>query len=292
MTPSRPIELVASYFTIAGDVYPHGPTEVSSWDFEGRVEAAAAAGFRGFGLVHADMVAVSRRLGLPVMKAILAAHGIKHVELEMLDDWYAEGERRVRSDGVRADLLRAAEALGARHIKVGGDMSGQACPTDRLVDSFAGLCADAANAGTRIVLEPMPFTNIGGIDLGLEVVRGSGAANGGLLLDIWHLYRGGTSYSRIGDVPSEFLSYAEIDDADARQVGTALEDTLHNRKLCGDGDLDVPAFLRAIRETGYDGPYGVEILSREHRRRAPVEAATLAFSTAMREFAASAGPAT
>src|SRR5438309_8279926 len=167
---SRTVELVASYFTIAGDVYPLGPSEVSPWDFRSRVEVAAAAGFRGFGLVHADTVAVSQQLGFPLMKSILADKGMKYLELEMLGDWFAEGERRANSDRVRADLMRAAEALGARHIKVGGDVSGQAWPIDRLTDSFAALCADAANAGTMVVLEPMPFTNIGDIDAGLEVV--------------------------------------------------------------------------------------------------------------------------
>lgn len=284
MTTDRTVELVASYFTISGDVYPHGPIEVSSWDYRSRVEAAAAAGFCGFGLVHADMLAVSERLGLPEMRSILAGNGMKHVELEMLGDWYADGEPRASSDRVRADLMRAAEALGARHIKIGGDVTGRTWPTDRFVESFAGLCADAAKVGTRIVLEPMPFTNIAGIDAGLEIVRGAGAPNGGLLLDIWHLYRGDTSYSRIAEVPSRFLSYVEIDDADARQIGSALEDTLHNRRLCGEGHLDVPAFLRATRSAGYEGPYGVEILSKELRRRTPAEAARLAFTTAMRQF--------
>lgn len=286
----KTIDLVASYFTIAGDVYPHGPHEVSPWDFRSRVEAAAAAGFRGFGLVHADLMAVSARTGLPLMRSILADNGLRHVELEMLGDWYAEGDRRAESDRVRADLMRAAEALGARHIKVGGDVGGPRWPIDRLSESFAALCADAAAVGTAIVLEPMPFTNIATIDDGLEIVRGAGATNGGLLLDVWHLYRGGTSYSRIADVPREILSYVEVDDADAEQVGTMLEDTLHNRRLCGEGDVDVPAFLRAIRDASYAGPYGVEILSRELRRRPPAEAAALAFSTAMRQFDAIADP--
>ena len=47
----RQIELLASYWTIAGDRYPGGPTEVSPFSLRERCEAASAAGYTGLGLV-------------------------------------------------------------------------------------------------------------------------------------------------------------------------------------------------------------------------------------------------
>ena len=69
-----------------------------------------------------------------------------------------------------------------------------------------------------------------------------------------------------------------------RSLGTLLEDTLERRRLCGSGALDVPAFVRAVQATGYTGPYGVEIISREHRQRPLDEAARLSFDTARAQF--------
>lgn len=46
-----------------------------------------------------------------------------------------------------------------------------------------------------------------------------------------------------------------------------LEDILDRRHLCGVSAMDVPAFIRAIRATGFDGTWGVEILADEHRKR-------------------------
>ena len=33
------IELIAAYFTVAGDVYPFGPSQISPFPFRDRVEA-------------------------------------------------------------------------------------------------------------------------------------------------------------------------------------------------------------------------------------------------------------
>ncbi len=279
------VELVASYWTISGDVFAGGPTEVSPFDFRARIETAAKVGYKGVGLALPDVMAVAGQIGFPAMKRILADNGMKYVELEILYDWYAEGERRVKSDKMRADMVRAAEQLGARHIKIGGDMHESDWPLSRLIESFRGLCAEANRAGTRIAIELMPFTNIKTIEHGLDIVRGADAKNGGLMFDIWHISRGKIAFDKIKTFPKELLYWVEIDDADAQQVGTLWEDTLFHRRLCGEGALDVPAFLRAIKATGYDGPYGVEIISETHRRLPLAQAAARSFDTAIKQFA-------
>ena len=73
----RPIELVASYWSIAGNCYASGPTEVSPFDFRDRVETAHKVGYRGVGLVHADIMSVSNRIGFKTMKQILDDNDMK-----------------------------------------------------------------------------------------------------------------------------------------------------------------------------------------------------------------------
>jgi sugar phosphate isomerase/epimerase len=281
------VALMASYFTISGDVFPLGPSEVSPWDFRARVAAASEAGFKGVGLAHADAMAVSTRLGLPAMRSILADYEIEYFELEFLIDWFTDGDRRIRSDAVRADLFRVAEALGARHIKVAGDLSGTAWPAELMVSSFRELCDGASEVGSLITLEFMPFTNVPDLAAGLEIVRGSGARNGGVLVDIWHMFRAHTSYSDLAEVAPSEITYVELDDATAVPVGSLWEDTIHHRRLCGLGDADVPEFIRQVKRSGYDGPYGVEILSSEHRRLDLPQAAETAFTSTMQQFAIS-----
>lgn len=285
----RTAELIASYWTIAGDVYPVGPNEISPFPFEKRVEVAARAGYRGLGLLHADLMAVSSRLGLKGMRRILDANGMQYVELEFLTNWYTQGQARARSDAVRKDLLEAAEALSARCIKIApgldeSSFDNVALEMPRMIESFAVLAREAATYGTSIALEIMPFSNIRTVSAALELVSTDPQPNGGLYLDIWHMVRGGIDYSEIAKIPRQFIKAVELDDADRDVVGTLWDDTRYHRRLCGEGAFDIPAFLKATRETGYCGPYAVEIISREHRGLSLEEEAKRSFETTRAQF--------
>lgn len=285
----RSIELIASYWTLAGDVYPMGPNEVSPFPFEKRVEVAASVGYRGLGLLHADLVAVADRLGLGEMRHILDANDMQHVELEFLTDWYTQGPARAESDRVRQDLLEAAQTLGARCIKIApgiGEpaLEDVALTQPSMVKSFAALCREAAHYGTLIALEMLPFSNIRTVSAALELVSTDPQPNGGLYLDIWHIARGGIDVSEVAKIPQHFIKAVELDDADRNVVGTLFDDTRFQRRLCGEGTFDIPAFLLAIEQTGYRGPYAVEIISQEHRRLSLEEAARRSFETTMTQI--------
>ena len=276
-------DLIATYWTIAGNVLPLSSPEqeASAIDFRTRVEAAQRAGYRGIGLMHSDLVKVRRTYDFATMRSILADHGMVHVEVEFLVGWLEDDST---STAVLDELCEAATALGARHLKAGPDMQARTWPLDHMITRFSALCDRARQAGTAIALEIMPWTNLRTIDEGLAVVAGADAANGGLLLDIWHLARAGVAYSDIAKIPLRYLRHVELDDADAEVIGTLLEDTLDRRRLCGSGALDIPAFVQAVQATGYSGPYGVEIISLEHRRRPMEEAARLSFDSARAQF--------
>jgi sugar phosphate isomerase/epimerase len=282
---SKSIDLIASYWTVAGDVHVGAASEASPLEFAVRVEAAAKAGFVGMGFVHADLVAVARRLGFPRMRSILAEHGIRIVEVEFLADWFAEGERRRRSDEMRRDLLEAAEALGARQIKVCADITGGDPPLGHMARHFRSLCDEARSVGARVALEIMPFTNLRDIKRTMRMLAEAGADNGGFLLDIWHLVRGNVDLRDIREVPAGSVITVELDDAPATFEGSMWEDTIHGRRFCGEGDFPIVDFLRELRRIGYAGPYGVEILSRELRRMPLDEAARRAYQTTLAQFA-------
>ena len=86
------VDLLASYWTISAG-HPHTDREYSPFDFKDRVESASRAGFRGFGLWHADLERVLQKYSLKEMKRILDDYSIQHVELEFLNDWFLEGDR-------------------------------------------------------------------------------------------------------------------------------------------------------------------------------------------------------
>jgi len=278
-------ELMASYFTIAGNVMPMTGNTISPHTLKERAEAAARAGYAGIGLITDDLERLIAEHGCKGIGGIVADAGLRYIEFEVLLDWFADGERRAASDATRFKLLDAAEKLGAYQIKIGGDITGTSWPLERMIESFAELARQAGDAGTQIALEIFPDSNVRDLPTGIAIVEGAGSPHGGLLLDIWHLNRGGIPYEDIATIPPQYIKHVELDDASRDQVGTIMEDTLLRRKLPGEGDFDVPHFLSCIARTGYDGLYGVEILSDEHRRLTPAEAARRSFDATMREFA-------
>jgi sugar phosphate isomerase/epimerase len=287
MSTTKP-ELLAAYWTIAGDVYPGAPTEVSPFSLQERAEAAAKAGWTGMGLVHQDLMHNVEKMGYAGIRRVLENNGIKHVEVEFLNDWFldASDPLRVASDKMRRELIQAAGELGARNLKCCGTLFDESAPNiPRIRDEFARLCEDARAASTSVIIEMMPFTNIRNIDDSMAIISGADQPNGGLLLDIWHVVRGGMDYSEIAKIPAKFLKGIELDDAHSQVVGTLFEDTRFQRVLCGEGDFNPKAFIAAVKAAGFDAPYyGVEIISETFRKQPLDVMARTAFDSAIKQF--------
>jgi sugar phosphate isomerase/epimerase len=276
-------ELLATCWTSAGDAAPDRGDEVSPVDLRTRIETVAATGWQGFGLLHADLALARDTIGLPELRRILDGNGIAHVELEFLTWWWTTDERRRVSDERRALLLEAAEVLGARTIKVSPEEAGRPVDLERFAAEFDALATQAGDAGTRVAIEFMPMTNLTTLQAGVDLVTTVGNRYGGLAVDIWHVHRGGTGYAELERVlPAEHVFVVELDDADEQVAGTLWEDTKNCRRLPGDGVFDVPAFVAAVHRAGYRGPWGVEILSAEHRRLPVREGLTRARAAALR----------
>jgi sugar phosphate isomerase/epimerase len=281
----KEVELLASYWTIAGGAFPHTDREYSPFDFEDRVIAVAKAGFTGIGIWHADLDHILQKRSLKEMKQILNDNGIKHVEVEFLFDWFLDGERKKQSDALKQNLLAAAEALEAHHIKV-GDFYHEEYSMPRVIESFAALCADAAERGTKIGFEVMPFAMIDTLKDSLSMVEGAGAPNGGVLLDFWHLAKMGVPFDELRKVPLPYLIGVELNDGTFEAPWSLHEDTVNHRRFCGEGEFDVKGFVKVMQGVGYQGPWGIEVLSEEIRKWPLERLTTHAFETTLRQFSA------
>jgi sugar phosphate isomerase/epimerase len=217
------------------------------------------------------------------MKQIFDDNGIRHVELEFLTDWFLTGEKKKKSDETKRMLLTAAEALGARHVKV-GDFETQITPMPRLIETFAELCADAANYGTRILFELIVDGMIKTLPETLEMVEGAGAENGGIMIDLWHVVKMGIPYKDVARVPSRYLLGIEINDGTLECPWDLHEDTVNHRRFCGEGEFDVRGFVNCMLKAGYAGPWGIEVLSEDLRKKPLAYAANHAFETTMAQF--------
>ncbi len=283
------VELVGLYWTVSGPVEVHVGREWSTFDWRDRCEEAAKVGFRGIGIWHADLEHVLETRSLREMKDVFDAAGLEHLELEFLMDWFLDpgDERRAASDAHRRLLFDAAAVLGAHHIKV-GNIPGAECPLEQVTERFAELCADAAeHHDAAIAYELMPFDpNVRGLDDVMALAAGAGAPNGGIAIDTWHMGKLGIAPEELRRIPLEHLAWVELSDGQHEDMPDKVEETINHRRLPGEGEFEVAAYVEVLREHGYPGPWGVEVLSEELRNLPMEEIFRRAYETTSAQFRA------
>ncbi len=263
---SNKVDLIASYWSIAVNAEPHTDHEFSTATFEERVAAAARAGFTGMGIWHADLEHTLKSSNLAEMKRVLDDHGMKHIELEFLGDWWVkDGERKHACEQRKQLLFQAAEAFGAHHVKV-GDFENTPCPMPQLIESFAALCAEAKPYGTDILFELMPFANVNTLPKALDLVTGADATNGGIVIDLWHVMKLKIPFADVAAIPARFLGGIEINDGYLKNMPNLIEETTCHRQLCGEGEFDVKGFVKTLLDAGYKGAWGIEVLNAKLRQ--------------------------
>jgi sugar phosphate isomerase/epimerase len=187
-------------------------------------------------------------------KAALADTGLTVLDIEVAR---ISDDRAV--EDYRAALENAAE-LGARHVV--------ACAfgkPDRIAEQFAHLCALAAPYGLTIDLEFMPFSDVVDLSAAWRVVRESGAANAGILVDTLHFGRTASSLAELDAIPPRFFHYAQLCDA-AAIFSPSREDLIKTarteRLFLGEGVIPVADIVSHLPPI----PCSLEIahLTRQH----------------------------
>jgi sugar phosphate isomerase/epimerase len=283
------VELVGLYWTVSGPVEVHVGREWSLFGWRDRCEEAAKVGFAGIGIWHADLEHVLETHTLAEMKATFDDAGLRHLELEFLMDWFVDpgDERRAASDQQRRLLFDAAAVLEPHHIKI-GNIPATPAPLEQVTERFAELCADAAeHHAATIAYEIMPFDpNVRTLDDVITVAAGAGAPNGGIAIDTWHMGKLGIAPEELRRIPLEHLAWVELSDGQREDMPDPVDETINHRRLPGEGEFDVAAYVDVCRDMGYPGPWGVEVLSEELRNLPMEEIFKRAYETTSAQFRA------
>ena len=283
------VELVGLYWTVSGPVEVHVGREWSLFGWRDRCEEAAKVGFAGIGIWHADLEHVLETHTLAEMKATFDDAGLRHLELEFLMDWFLDpgDERRAASDQQRRLLFDAAAVLEPHHIKI-GNIPATPAPLEQVTERFAELCADAAeHHAATIAYEIMPFDpNVRTLDDVITVAAGAGAPNGGIAIDTWHMGKLGIAPEELRRIPLEHLAWIELSDGRREDMPDPVDETINHRRLPGEGEFDVAAYVEVGRDMGYPGPWGVEVLSEELRNLPMEEIFKRAYETTSAQFRA------
>ncbi len=158
----------------------------------------------------------------------------------------------------------------------------------RLIEEFAALCDDAAeNTDARIVYEFMPFdVNVNTLEAALQMVTEADRPNGALAIDTWHMSKLAIAPEELKEVPARHLGWIELSDGQYEHMDDRIDETVNHRRLPGEGEFDIPAYVAACHEAGYPGPWGVEVLSAELRSLPIEQEFERAYETTAAQFGA------
>lgn len=258
--------------------------------FDERVAAAAANGFRGIGLYAYDYRRMRDDEGRSAaeLRDVLAAHGMVIAEIEIVRGWWATSGPAYDEFVEMRDLaFEMADEFGCRYLQA---ISGVGHTHQEGVTGFRSLGEQAADHGLLVGVEWLPYTTIATVREAQRLVEDVDLANCGYCVDLWHHTRTLNDLDTIRAINGEQVFCIQLDDGPVAQ-STDLDyrsDCLVSRVPPGDGEFDCAGFLRTLADMGVTAPISVEVCSAD-LWEAPVEVAARASAEGTRRVLAAAG---
>jgi 2-keto-myo-inositol isomerase len=237
-----------------------------------KIRIAAEAGYGAIELWHDDMDAYVRDGGsLDDIKKALADGGLQVPTTISLKGWFESDGEEYRSalEECRRRMRQGAE-VGATYV-IAGPPAGVA-DHDRGSEHYRELLALGREIGIRPAMEFLGFVeDINTIEDGLEILEKAGDPDGTIVLDPFHVFRGGGDAQSITKIPGERIAIFHFNDAPANPPREQQHD--RNRVYPGDGHLDLKHMVQLVRGTGYRGCISLELFNEALWQQDPLEVA-------------------
>jgi sugar phosphate isomerase/epimerase len=233
-------------------------------DFARIAEAAAAAGF-STAAVWAERAAT---MGIREARRILDDAGVEVRLAELVTHW-ADGPTAA-VDGLD-DQLELLEALGAKLMLAVAQQTEM--DLGRATAGFAALCERAAERDVKAAIEFVPTRALCDLATAWQVVRGSGAPNGGIDLDMkhWQNQPNGPDLELLRSIPGQHVLYVQVCDATPPTPGVPqyVPSAIQDRPLPGAGVVDIPGILAALGDIGANPFFAAEVFNAGMAHRGP-----------------------
>ena len=126
-------------------------------------------------------------------------------------------------------------------------------------EKYARILGFGEQTGVRPLLETWGAGALNQLSDALSIVAGSKHPNAGLLLDFYHLYRGGNSYDSLNLIHGSALPLFHLNDFPANPPREQLKDA--DRVYPGDGICPFGKVLPLLKANGFNGAFSLEIFN-------------------------------
>ncbi|OZC46000.1 dehydroshikimate dehydratase [Rhodococcus sp. 06-621-2] len=233
-----------------------------------KMTAIADAGFDGFEVFEADLIAS------PFSPSDIAKQA---ADLGLSVDLYqpfrdldsADDRRYQRNLGRLQRKFDVMEQLGCDLLLVcSSPLPGAVTEDERLVEQLLGAADIAQERGMRLAYEALAWgTHVNTYRHAWDVVRRADHDALGTCLDSFHILSHGDDPAGISDIPGEKIFFLQLADAPRLKMDV-LQWSRHHRCFPGQGNFDLPEFGSRVVDSGYAGPWSLEIFNDVFRESA------------------------
>ena len=213
----------------------------------------------------ADLAKEVADLGLGIDSAIAFGNWI-------VDD---DGKRQAGIDQCRRDM-ETLRALGGRRIAA--PPAGATRQPGLNLDSAAARYHELLEVGKSVDVLPQlelwgSSANLSTLPQLLYVAAAANHPDACVLLDVYHLYKGGSDFSNLGLVPGTQMHCLHMNDYPRQPSRDAIGD--QDRVYPGDGIAPMNHILRTLFSVGFAGALSLELFNRTYWEQPPVEVARI-----------------
>ena len=251
---------------------------------EDDIRVAREVGFKGVEIWVGKLNEYLKRKSIDQLKALLSRYEVKVPALCAIGGFVFSNEEDFRSRLSEMEgLLKIAERIRADYIIVCAEGLG-GLDIEKAKERYASRLREVldlcSSYRAQIALEWFHE-----IPICLEIIETIGDEKLGLVVDIFHVYRGDGNIDNVKLIPGELIRHVHIDDC----IDKPREElTDRDRVYPGLGVIPLTKFLRILDSKGYKGYLSVELFNEDYWKLDPREIALRAIK-ALREVVEKSG---
>ncbi|RKY05623.1 sugar phosphate isomerase/epimerase [Candidatus Poribacteria bacterium] len=238
-----------------------------------KIKIAADAGFEAIELWNDELTEFEREVGsLDKVVQELERNNLKVATVIALKGWIeSKGEEYRRALEEARRRMEQAAAVGSPYI-IASPPRGKVEDMDEAARRYRELLELGKEIGVKPAMEFLGFVEgIYKIEHAWYIVERSGHPDGTIVMDTFHIFRGGSSFEQVKEIPADRIAVFHFNDAPAQPERAKQTDA--DRVFPGDGILPLKEVAGMLREMGYEGVVSLELFNPRYWEMPPEEVA-------------------
>lgn len=241
-----------------------------------QIDVAANAGYDAIEPWARDIEAYTAKGGaLKDLAKRIADSGLSVEDVIAFNAWLDDDStRRANSmENLKREMDMVAQ-VGGKRIATPPGNNGENVSLDHAIEYYRAALELGQRMGVQPLLELWGRSSVlGPLSHGAYVAIGTGRPDASMLLDIFHLYKSGSSFASLNQVNGGALQVIHINDYPAADDPSKLTDA--DRVYPGDGVAPLRKIFRDLRDNGFRGVLSLELFNQEYWKMSAEENARM-----------------